>query len=154
MSFPLWPPSVYEAVGAFVAANLDSVDPVVGAIISRAEHIPAWRAFRDRTELERLRQLVGAAWGDVDAVMVPSVPRVPLVREVEASPVAANEKLGTYTNFVNLLDLCALTVPTEPAVPEHPPFSITLVAPAWHDDALVMLGRQLRRDTPAIHRSG
>ena len=36
---------------------------------------------------------------------------MPTVDEVLAEPIAVNSMLGTYTNFVNLLDLCALTVP-------------------------------------------
>ena len=44
-------------------------------------------------------------------------PRRPLHdREVEADPVALNRNLGTYTNFVNLLDYAALAVPA-PARP-------------------------------------
>jgi allophanate hydrolase len=143
----------YEAVGAFVAAHRDEVDPVVAKIICDAAGIPAWQVFRDRTELARLRRLVDAAMRQVDAVIVPSVPRVPLVSEVVASPIAVNAKLGTYTNFVNLLDLCALTVPTELAAPDRPPFSVTFVAPAWHDATLVTLGQLLRLDMRATHRT-
>ena len=42
-------------------------------------------------------------------LVVPTVPRVPTVAEVLAEPYAVNTMLGTYTNFVNLLDLCAVT---------------------------------------------
>ena len=38
---------------------------------------------------------------------VPTIPRPYTVAEVEADPVRLNSRLGTYTNFVNLLDLCA-----------------------------------------------
>lgn len=143
----------FDAVGAFVLAHRDEVDPVVGKIISDAAQIPAWRVFRDRTELERLRRVVDVALRDVDAVIVPSVPRIPRISEVVGNPVAVNEKLGTYTNFVNLLDLCALTMPTEVATPDRPPFSVTFVAPAWHDAALVGLSELLSLDTRATHRS-
>jgi allophanate hydrolase len=143
----------YEAVGAFVTAHRDEVDPVVGKIISDAAAIPAWQAYRDRSELERLRGIVDGALRDIDAVIVPSVPRVPSITEVLANPVSVNEKLGTYTNFVNLLDLCALTMPYEAIASDRPPFSITFVAPAWHDAALVTLARLLRLDTRATHRS-
>ena len=51
--------------------------------------------------------------------------------------------LGTYTNFVNLLDLCALTVPLDDATPGHPPSSVTLIAPAWCDDVLVSVARRM-----------
>ena len=69
---------------------------------------------------------------------------------------AASARLGTYTNFVNLLDLCALTVPVPPALgvapdPLGPPTSLTLVAPAWADALLVNLAATL--DTPATLRS-
>ena len=143
----------YEAVGEFVDTHREQVDPVVGKIISDAGRIPAWRVFRDRTELERLRRIVDVSLREIDALIVPSVPRVPLVVEVQASPVDTNENLGTYTNFVNLLDLCALTLPSELPTADRPPFSVTFIAPAWHDDALVRLALRLPRDMPATHRT-
>ena len=83
-------------------------------------------------------------------LVVPSVPRVPTVAEVLAEPYAVNAMLGTYTNFVNLLDLCAVTVPVGPGTATHPPASLTLVGPAWSDDVLVSLARPL--GTPASPR--
>ena len=53
-------------------------------------------------------------------LVVPTMPRVPTIAEVPADPIAVNSMLGTYTNFVNLLDLCALTIPVgERRGPEH-----------------------------------
>ena len=77
-------------------------------------------------------------------LVVPSVPRVPTVAEVLAEPIAVNSMLGTYTNFVNLLDLCALTVPVGPADGGGPPPSVTLIGPAWRDDVLVSLASRAR----------
>ena len=62
-------------------------------------------------------------------LVVPTVPRVPTIAEVSPEPIAVNTMLGTYTNFVNLLDLCALTVPVGDADDGHPPPSVTLIAP-------------------------
>ncbi len=42
---------------------------------------------------------------------MPTVPRMYTVAEVEADPVTLNSNLGSYTNFVNLLDLAAISVP-------------------------------------------
>ena len=66
------------------------------------------------------------------------------VAEVVAAPVERNSMLGRYTNFVNLFDLCALALPVEPYVAgmPAPPYSVTYIAPAWHDDLLVRLGRE------------
>jgi allophanate hydrolase len=144
----------YDAVGAFVDAHPADVDPVVGPIIAAAGRLPAWQTFRDRTELERLRALTSPTWHAVDVLVVPSVPRIPTIDEVRADPIGRNARLGTYTNFVNLLDLCALTLPVDDEpIPTAPPFSLTLVAPAWCDDRVVSLGRRLRRETLASPRS-
>ena len=90
-------------------------------------------------------------WEAVDVLVVPSVPRVPTVAEVLADPVGVNSMLGTYTNFVNLLDLCAVTVPIGAAEPGGPPPSVTLIGPAWSDDVLVSLASRLGR--PATLRT-
>jgi allophanate hydrolase len=44
----------------------------------------------------------------VDLLLVPTAPGHPSFAEVDADPVGANARLGTYTNFVNLLGWCAL----------------------------------------------
>ncbi len=46
--------------------------------------------------------------------------------------------VGTYTNFVNLLDLAALAlpVPTDVDRADRPPTSLTLIGPAWSDALL------------------
>ena len=51
-----------------------------------------------------------------------------------ADPIGLNSRLGTYTNFVNLLDMCGLAVPASMR-PDGTPFGITLLAPAGEDAA-------------------
>ncbi|MDQ1423910.1 MAG: allophanate hydrolase [Acidimicrobiaceae bacterium] len=143
----------YAAVGSFVDAHRDEVDATVGAIIAGAGRIPAWQLARDHEELARWRQATEATWKRVDVLVLPTVPRVPTVAEVIADPVGVNAELGTYTNFVNLLDLCALTVPLGRGDDHAPPPSVTLIAPAWRDGALVSLSRRLTRDRSASLRS-
>jgi allophanate hydrolase len=140
----------YAAVGAFIESHRDEVDDVVAAIILGARDIPAWHLARDRTELEHLRQLTLPTWAAFDVIAVPTVPSLPTIAEVQADPIARNNDLGTYTTFANLLDLCALTIPIGEATVSHPPASITLLAPAWHDEVLVTAARRVLRDTPAI----
>ena len=135
----------HAAVGAFVDAHPDDVDPVVGGIIAAAGRLPAWRFAADLTTLQTHRARARKAFGAIDVLVVPSVPRVPTVAEVQADPIGVNSMLGTYTNFVNLLDLCAVTVPVPTRWDDGngPPTSVTLIAPAWHDDVLVALARQV-----------
>jgi allophanate hydrolase len=145
----------YAAVGPFIEAHRDGVDPVVGSIITAAGRLPAWQVYRDRAELARLRARADEVWRVVDVLVVPSVPRVPRTAEVDAEPVAVNSMLGTYTNFVNLLDLCALTIPVPHAgdgEEDRPPPSLTLIAPAGADRRVSRLGRRAQRGTGASPR--
>jgi allophanate hydrolase len=63
-----------------------------------------------------------------------------------ADPIQLNSRLGTYTNFVNLLDLCGLAVPAS-IHGDGTPFGITLLAPHGHDARLASLGRRFHADT-------
>src|SRR5690606_8550827 len=53
-----------------------------------------------------------------------------------------NARLGTYTNFVNLLGLCGLTIPTG-AQTDGAPASITLLGRNGDDGRLAAFGRSL-----------
>jgi allophanate hydrolase len=65
---------------------------------------------------------------------------------VLANPLELNSRLGTYTNFVNLLDLCGLALPAA-IRPDDIPFGITLLAPAGQDALLASIGRVFHADT-------
>jgi allophanate hydrolase len=73
---------------------------------------------------------------------VPTIPTFATCAELEADPVTPNSNLGTYTNFVNLLDLCALAVPTGPRS-DGRPGSVTLIASAGEDGATAAQGQRL-----------
>jgi allophanate hydrolase len=65
---------------------------------------------------------------------------------VLANPIELNSRLGTYTNFVNLLDLCGLALPAAIRA-DNIPFGITLLAPAGRDAQLASIGRVFHADT-------
>ncbi|MGW4249102.1 allophanate hydrolase-related protein, partial [Nocardia sp. NPDC004722] len=118
----------YAAVGAFVDAHPESVDPTVGSIIGAAREIPAHQLVADLAALERLRANAMASLAGADALLVPTAPMHPTIAEVAADPVGVNSRLGTYTNFCNLFDLCAVAVPTD-----EPYFGVTVLARAFED---------------------
>ena len=51
-------------------------------------------------------------WDDIDVLLVPTAPTHYTIAQMRADPVALNRNLGAYTNFVNLLDYAALSVPS------------------------------------------
>jgi allophanate hydrolase len=122
----------YAAVGEFIDAHPDAaLDPTVRRIISAARDIPAHRLVRDRREVERLRAVAMAALDGVDALVVPTAPMHPRIEEVAADPVDVNSRMGTYTNFCNLFDLCGVAVPAGTAGEAQ--FGITVLARAFED---------------------
>src|SRR6266446_368310 len=97
-------------------------------------------------EFEELRRVRDHVFHSIDAMALPTVPTVYTVEQVLADPIALNSRLGTYTNFVNLLDLCALAVPAAMRA-DGKPFGVTLIAPAGCDAALASIGRAFHADT-------
>jgi len=68
---------------------------------------------------------------------------------VEADPIRLNSNLGHYTNFVNLLDLSAVAVPTGfmTEAMNQMPWGVTLIAPAGKDVPLLSLAARLHART-------
>ncbi|WHU48215.1 allophanate hydrolase [Gordonia sp. L191] len=143
----------YDAVGEFLSGLADpvaaGVDPTVAAIITGADRFSAVDLLRARRRLADLRERAMHEWGDADALMVPTAPRHPRIDEVTADPIGVNSAMGTYTNFCNLLDLCAVAVPAgtvdEPDC-STAQFGITLLGKAHHDAAIMDLARRFRGD--------
>jgi allophanate hydrolase len=129
----------YAAVGEFIDAHPDAaLDPTVQRIISAARDIPAHRLVSDRREVERLRTVAMASLDGVDALMVPTAPMHPRIDEVAADPVGVNSRMGTYTNFCNLFDMCAVAVPAGTAGEAQ--FGVTVLARAFEDAVALDVG--------------
>jgi allophanate hydrolase len=77
--------------------------------------------------------------------LLPTSPTIVSIEALAAEPVRLNSLLGTYTNFVNLLDLCAIAVPGGFRASNGLPFGVTLIAPAFADAALAVLADRLHR---------
>jgi allophanate hydrolase len=134
-----WVAERAAAFGDFAAAHPGALHPVTQAIIGTADRFSAVDAFRGMYRLAEHRRAAQDFFARFDVLVVPSVPNFPTLAELEADPFGPNARLGTYTNFVNLLDLAALAVPG-PARPDGLPAGITLIGPRGSDAALAALG--------------
>ena len=106
----------------------------------RRQDAVAADAFRAFYRLAELRAQAKRRCRSIDVLIVPTAPAAYTVAEIAADPIALNSKLGTYTNFVNLLDLAGLAVPAAFAA-DGTPFGVTLLAPAGQDALLASVGR-------------
>jgi len=137
-----WVAERTAAVGDFIASRPGDVHPVTRAIISQGAGKSAVDAFRGFYRLAELRTEARRIFSDIDMLMVPTAPAACSIAEVEADPIGLNSKLGTYTNFVNLLDLAALAVPVSLAG-DGMPFGVTLLAPSGQDAQIAGFGALL-----------
>jgi allophanate hydrolase len=132
---------------SLLASAPDAIHPVTKEIILSGLRPTAIDAFAAFYKLERLRRVTGYIFANqVDALALPTAPTSYTVKQVLADPIQLNSRLGTYTNFVNLLDLCGLALPasfTESGIP----FGITLLAPGGDDARLAEIGRVFHADT-------
>jgi allophanate hydrolase len=150
-----WLAERYAAIRDFITASPRSLHPVTRDIILSGAWPSAADAFAAFYRLERMRRIVERTFAAVDALALPTAPALYTVEQVLADPVVLNSRLGTYTNFANLLDLCGLAVPAalhdggsapSDGRPGAAPFGITLLAPGGHDGLLAAIGRQFHAD--------
>jgi len=114
----------------------EAMDPTVRAIVAGGLQIRAVEVFRGQYRLMELAREAERIWQEVDALAVPTAPTIYRVRAMEASPVALNSHFGTFTNFVNLLDMAAIAVPAGYRR-NGTGFGISFFAPAGTDRALL-----------------
>ena len=124
----------------------DAIHPVTREIILSGLRPTAIDAFTAFYKLERLRRVADYTFQQIDALALPTAPTIYTVKQVLADPIQLNSRLGTYTNFVNLLDLCGLALPAA-FTDQGVPFGITLLAPGGQDAKLAGIGAAFHADT-------
>ena len=139
-------PWVAERTAAFESFGvpIEAVDPSVATITMGGVDMTAAAAFRGQYALEALRRQTEAEWARADILLLPTAPTTYRVDEMLADPIRLNSRLGTYTNFFNLLGLSAIAVPAGFRM-DGLPFGVTLAAPGFCDAALEPIADRLHR---------
>jgi allophanate hydrolase len=141
-----WVAERYLVIRNLLASSPDAIHPVTREIIIAGARLSAADTFAALYRLQGLRRIAERAFERIDALVLPTAPTVYSIAQIEANPLELNSRLGTYTNFVNLLDLCGLALPAA-IRPDDIPFGITLLAPAGQDARLASIGRVFHADT-------
>jgi allophanate hydrolase len=142
-----WVAERLAPLAAFFERHGADVHPVTRQVLEAGRRPSALDAFRGLHRLAELKRAADAVWDAADVLVVPGAPTIYTLEALEADPVRLNSRLGLYTNFVNLLDYAALTVPAGFRA-DGLPFGITLIAPAWSDRALAALGARFLGEAP------
>jgi allophanate hydrolase len=141
-----WVAERYLVIRDLLASSPEAIHPVTREITIAGARLTATETFSALYRLQALRKGAERAFADMDAIVLPTAPTAYTTAQVLANPIELNSRLGTYTNFVNLLDLCGLALPAA-IRPDGIPFGITLLAPAGKDALLASIGRVFHADT-------
>jgi len=141
-----WVAERYLVIRDLLASSPEAIHPVTREITVAGARLSAADTFAALYRLQALRKIAERAFAGIDALVLPTAPTAYSTAQVLANPIELNSRLGTYTNFVNLLDLCGLALPAA-IRGDAIPFGITLLAPAGQDAQLASIGRVFHADT-------
>jgi allophanate hydrolase len=128
----------------FLAEHAADMHPVTRQVIQGGSRYSAVDLFKGLHLLKGLRERCAGIFDQAEVLVVPTMPALPTLAEVQADSVSWNRRLGYYTNFVNLLGWAALAVPAG-FTSRGLPGGITLVGPAGSEPRLGTLGMAWQR---------
>lgn len=139
-----WVAERYLATRELIEQQPEAMLPVTRQIIEGGAKPSALDAFSASYRLAELKRNSEAVWSEIDVILTPTAGTIYRIDEVNADPIRLNSNLGYYTNFMNLLDLSAVAIPAG-FRPDGLPFGVTLIAPAFQDQALLDLADTVQR---------
>lgn len=121
-----WVAERWADLGSFITANEQTAFPVTEAVL-RSGAKPEYDAASVFKAMHRLQAFKQKAHQQLkNAVLImPTTGGTWTRDQVRENPIQTNSNMGLYTNHCNLLDLCAINIPTKDAA-KNLPFGITL----------------------------
>ena len=144
-----WVAERYAVVKPLMDRRPEALHPATLRVISRAADFSAVDTFNNFYRMADLRRAVEPVLNRVDMLCVPTIPAFYSVADLAADPIGPNSRLGTYTNFVNLLKLCGIAVPTGPRT-DGRPGSVTLLAGDGRDAQIAAVAGALHRQADTV----
>ncbi|GAA5315494.1 MAG: allophanate hydrolase [Candidatus Pelagadaptatus aseana] len=139
-----WVSERYIAAQPLIDDNPEAIFPVVRDIIAPGGKPPATDLFKAQYRLNDLKQLCLDQLKQFDCLLTPTAGRHFTIAEMLEEPILRNSQLGYYTNFMNLLDMAAVSVPTD-FTDNGMPFGITLVGNHFSDRALLSIANRIQQ---------
>ena len=137
-----WVAERYLATSPLIQEQPNALLAVTRSVISQGAKGSAADAFQAQYRLQALKHEADRVWEQVDVMLTPTTPTIYTIDQLKQEPVARNSRLGTYTNFMNLLDYSAISVPSG-FLDTGLPLGCTLFMPAFQDEALLALASRL-----------
>jgi allophanate hydrolase len=129
-----WIAERWAELGLFVERYPGSVLAVTAKILRSGKYFEAASVFKAIHELQSIKAQTKKLLKDA-VLVLPTCAGTWTREQVREDPIGKNSDLGRYTNHCNLLDLCAVAVPSDSAA-ENLPFGITFFALAGNENLL------------------
>lgn len=139
-----WVAERYAVIEDLLRDTPDAVFPVTRQIIGAGAELSAADAFRGIYRLKDLIREAEPLLQGIDMLCVPTIPTFHTVAELDADPIGPNSDFGTYTNFVNLMDMCAIAVPA-PARSDGRPGGVTFLAASGQDGLIAAMATSVEK---------
>lgn len=131
-----WVAERWADLGPFITENKNVAFPVTETILragSKKEYDAA-AVFKAMHKLQFFKQKAHQQFKNAVLIM-PTTGGTWSRIEVQENPIQTNSQMGLYTNHCNLLDLCAVNIPSDDAA-KNLPFGITLFS-AYENEHLI-----------------
>ncbi|NNM85053.1 MAG: allophanate hydrolase [Phycisphaerales bacterium] len=135
------------AAGELLTQQPEAFDPSVRSILHAARQVTTADVWRGIYQLDEIAATTMTQWRHMDMLLLPTVATVYRIDEILADPIKLNSNLGFYTNFVNLLNLCAVASPMGMR-PNGIPSGVTFIAPTGQDVAALAWAAKFNRESP------
>ncbi len=137
-----WLAERLEAAHDFVMNQTESLNPVVTEILTDGKEYTAIETFRAFHELAELKQECSHIFEEIDVLVTPTTGTKYTIEEIREQPIQRNSNLGFYTDYVNLLDLSAVAIPTA-SFETGPGFGVTVLGSKGDDPLVASVGNQI-----------
>jgi allophanate hydrolase len=144
-----WVAERYHAAKDLIEQQPESLREEFLAVVGHGNRVSAVEYFEGAYRLAAYKRQAEQLFKSIDVLLLPTVGTHFSLAEVKDEPVLRNSDNGTYTNFVNLLDMSALALPAG-FTPAGLPFGVTFIADALCDRQLFTLGRAWLAESPRL----
>jgi allophanate hydrolase len=113
---------------------------------ARANKFDAVKAYKDIFSLAQHKRDAEAKFTKIDVLIVPSTVCHWTMSELEEDRMGRNKVMGKFTNFVNFLDLCGISVPVgswKSSNGKTMSFGITIIGQAGKDSEILAVGKKI-----------
>jgi allophanate hydrolase len=134
------------SVQSTIAGHEEALHPATRTILESAGEWTARDTFKAVHRLAELKRDARRLLAGTDLLLLPTTPTIYRVTEVDAEPIVLNARLGTYTNFVNLMRYCGVAVPSGFRT-DGLPLGVTIIAEAFAEAKVAAIAGTFHRST-------